>query len=152
MKRVLGGVCLGVACAALAQEKGTLEKPYVWARDKGAITLERQGSVFVVTHTGKRDWSLGGFPRVAAKPGDIFEITCRVRTAADGGGANAGTGVILRDEKGAEMTGHRILTPDRCVQQTTFANGVTANFGDKVCRMADGTEIQPLDVRTEGIK
>ena len=39
----------------------------------------------------------------------------------------------------SEMTDHRFLTPDRDVQQTTFANGttVTVNFGDKAYAAGD---------------
>jgi hypothetical protein len=46
----------------------------------------------------------------------------------------------------AEMTDHRFLTPDRAVQQTSFANGVvvTVNFGDKPFRLADGSELAPM--------
>ena len=42
-----------------------------------------------------------------------------------------------------EMTDHRFLTPDRDVQQTVFANGltVTVNFGDHPFRMPDGTSL-----------
>lgn len=53
---------------------------------------------------------------------------------------------VARDVGYAEMTDHRFLTPDRDVQQTTFANGitVTVNFGEKSCRLADGKEITPM--------
>jgi hypothetical protein len=49
----------------------------------------------------------------------------------------------------SEMTDHRILTPDRSVQQTHFANGVTVtvNFGDTPFTMADGTISPPMDVK-----
>ncbi|MDO4575235.1 MAG: glycoside hydrolase [Planctomycetia bacterium] len=43
----------------------------------------------------------------------------------------------------SEMTDHRILTPDRTVQQTRFANGtvVTVNFGNSDFTLKDGTII-----------
>jgi hypothetical protein len=46
----------------------------------------------------------------------------------------------------SEMTDHRFLMPDRDVQQTTFANGVkvTVNFGDKVYKLPDGSEVPPM--------
>ena len=49
----------------------------------------------------------------------------------------------------SEMTDHRILSEDRSVQQTEFANGVqvTVNFGEKPFKMSDGTEIPAGDVR-----
>ncbi|MCU0914539.1 MAG: glycoside hydrolase [Planctomycetes bacterium] len=52
----------------------------------------------------------------------------------------------------AEMTDHRFLTPDRSVQQTSFANNVvvTVNFGDKPFRLPDGTELAPLSQRVTG--
>lgn len=52
----------------------------------------------------------------------------------------------------AEMTGHRCLTPDRKVQQTRFANGitVTVNFGDTPYT-SGATVIPPMDYRVEGM-
>jgi hypothetical protein len=46
----------------------------------------------------------------------------------------------------SEMTDHRFLTPDRDVQQTTFANGtkVTVNFGDRAYTLPDGTELRSM--------
>ena len=45
----------------------------------------------------------------------------------------------------SEMVDHRFLTPDRAVQQTTFANGVSVivNFGATSYRPAQGAEIAP---------
>jgi hypothetical protein len=53
----------------------------------------------------------------------------------------------------AEMTDHRFLTPDRDVQQTTFANGVTVtvNFGEKSFRLPDGKEIEPMSHHAAGM-
>ncbi len=53
---------------------------------------------------------------------------------------------IARATGYSEMTDHRILTPDRSVQQTAFANGtvITVNFGSRPYRMADGTEVKPV--------
>jgi hypothetical protein len=53
----------------------------------------------------------------------------------------------------SEMTDHRILTPDRHVQQSVFANGVTVtvNFGDVPYTSADGTSIPPLDLIVRGM-
>jgi len=53
----------------------------------------------------------------------------------------------------AEMTGHRFLTPDRDVQQTTFANGVTVtvNFGEEPFSLADGKEIEPMSYHASGM-
>ena len=53
---------------------------------------------------------------------------------------------VVRAVGYAEMTDHRFLTADRDVQQTRFSNGVTvtANFGDKPYRLAEGQEVKPL--------
>jgi hypothetical protein len=53
----------------------------------------------------------------------------------------------------AEMTDHRFLTPDRAVQQTSFANGVvvTVNFGDKPFRLADDSELAPMSHAVTGM-
>ena len=54
---------------------------------------------------------------------------------------------IIRDVGYAEMTGHRFLSQDRDIQQTTFSNGVTitVNFGSKSFRLSEGTEIKSMD-------
>jgi len=53
----------------------------------------------------------------------------------------------------AEMTNHRFLTPDKDVQQTAFANGVTVtvNFGEKPFRLPDGKEIEPMSYHVSGM-
>jgi hypothetical protein len=51
------------------------------------------------------------------------------------------------------MTDHRFLTPDRSVQQTVFAGGVTVtvNFGDKPFRLPDGTEMPAMGRHVAGM-
>lgn len=100
MRNLAGILGLLIAGAALAQEQWSFEKPYVWARDKDAVTLSREGDLFVVKHTGKQDWSLAGFPRIPAKPGDIFELVCKVKAGEAAEWANVEACVILRDAKG----------------------------------------------------
>ena len=76
-KRVLGWGAISLLAAVSSvwgQASWTFEKPYVWARDENAVALEKQGDRFVVRHTGQQDWCLGGFPRIAVKPGDIIEL------------------------------------------------------------------------------
>jgi hypothetical protein len=51
------------------------------------------------------------------------------------------------------MTGHRFLTPDRDVQQTKFANGVTvtANFGGKAYSLPGGVIIEAMSHHVSGM-
>ena len=51
----------------------------------------------------------------------------------------------------SEMTEHRILTADRTVQQSAFANGVrvTVNFGKADFKLADGNVIKAGQSRIE---
>ncbi len=53
----------------------------------------------------------------------------------------------------AEMVDHRFLSPDRNVQQTRFANGVTVtvNFGNKPFRLENGVVVAPHDSYVSGI-
>ena len=53
----------------------------------------------------------------------------------------------------AEMTDHRFLTPDRNVQQTSFANGttITVNFGDKSYRLGNGKKVKPVSYYVSGM-
>jgi Glycosyl hydrolases related to GH101 family, GH129/Carbohydrate binding domain len=46
----------------------------------------------------------------------------------------------------SEMLDHRFLTPDRSVQQTTFANGqtVTVNFGSAPYLLPNGNKLDPI--------
>ena len=48
------------------------------------------------------------------------------------------------------MTNHRFLTPERDVQETTFANGrgVVVNFGGKPAKLADGQVVPAMDYVT----
>jgi hypothetical protein len=66
----------------------------------------------------------------------------------------AGTCPYVRAVGYSEMTDHRFLTPDRSVQQTKFANGVTitVNFGDSPFRLPDGTEVAPKTFHAAGMK
>jgi hypothetical protein len=60
---------------------------------------------------------------------------------------------IARATGYAEMTDHEFLTPDRSVQRTRFANGVsvTVNFGDSPFTLPEGSTIAPRSSRVEGI-
>jgi len=113
---LLAGIVLGaVGASAWGQDAWTFEKPYVWARDKDAVALEKQEGRFVVRHTGQRDWCMGGFPRIAVKPGDIIELRCRVKAVSSVAGVGVSTGVILRDGDGREVSwiygGTQVMTP-----------------------------------------
>lgn len=90
------------AMGLAAAEEWVLDKPGIWARDGNSVTLARENSGWKVVHTGERDWSLHGFPRIEVKTGDIFEMTCTVRTGG-AAGANVETGIIVRDAKGKEL-------------------------------------------------
>lgn len=63
------------------------------------------------------------------------------------------TSPVARKTGYSEMTDHRILTPDRSVQQTVFANGVTvtANFGDAPFTLPGGTVVAPRDSVVTGL-
>jgi hypothetical protein len=54
----------------------------------------------------------------------------------------------------AEMTDHRFLAPDRSVQQTAFANGVTVtvNFGAAPFKLPDGAELRPMGFHVAGMR
>jgi len=54
----------------------------------------------------------------------------------------------------AEMTDHGFLAPDRSVQQTAFAKGVTVtvNFGPAAFKLPDGAEVKPMAFHVSGMK
>ena len=56
---------------------------------------------------------------------------------------------VARRTMFSRMTGFEVLTPDRLVQRTRFANGVsvTANFSDKDYALGDGTVVPPQGYR-----
>ena len=111
----LWGVLGLLSASVWGQTSWTFEKPHVWARDKDAITLEKQGDHFVVRHTGQRDWCMGGFQRIAVEPGEIFELRCRVKAVSEVGAVAVSTGVVLRDGAGQEIKsiygGAQVMTP-----------------------------------------
>jgi hypothetical protein len=51
------------------------------------------------------------------------------------------------------MLDHRWLTADHAVQQTSFAGGVavTVNFGNQPHTLPDGSVLDPLSLRVDGI-
>jgi len=61
---------------------------------------------------------------------------------------------IARAAGYAEMTDHRLLTDDRSVQQTAFADDltITVNFGDRPFQLPDGATIGPRSFRAEGLR
>ncbi|MBI4660236.1 MAG: hypothetical protein HY735_15465 [Verrucomicrobia bacterium] len=61
---------------------------------------------------------------------------------------------VVRAVGYSEMTDHRFLTPDRNVQQTAFANGVTVsvNFGTDAHRLGRGVTVPPMGLNVEGVK
>jgi hypothetical protein len=58
---------------------------------------------------------------------------------------------FVREVGYAEMTDHRFLTPDRAVQQTRFANGVThtVNFGSAPYSLPTGQVLAPMTFRAD---
>ena len=63
------------------------------------------------------------------------------------------TSPVARKTGYGEMTDHRILTEDRAVQQTVFANGVTVtvNFGGQPYRLPAGEEVPAGGYRATGL-
>ncbi len=61
---------------------------------------------------------------------------------------------IVRDVATAEMTDHRFLTPNRDVQETTYANGiaVTVNFGATPHVLASGETVAAMGYVVRGRK
>jgi hypothetical protein len=59
----------------------------------------------------------------------------------------------VREVGYSEMTNHKFLTPDRNVQQTCFANGVTitVNFGDREFTLASGKQLKPMGFLVEEV-
>jgi hypothetical protein len=59
---------------------------------------------------------------------------------------------VVRSVGYEEMTDHRILTDDRSVQQTVFANDtkVTVNFGNKTWHADDGGTVEPMGFAVTG--
>ena len=53
---------------------------------------------------------------------------------------------IARKTGFSRMTDFRVLSPDRLVQQTAFADGttVTVNFGEKPFDLSDGSSLAPM--------
>lgn len=88
---------------AFGRETWSFGQPSVWAREKGTVVLVKQEHRLRVEHKGSRDWSLGGFPRIAVQPGDVFEIAGRMKAEKRGDEATISTGVVVRDAGGREL-------------------------------------------------
>lgn len=89
-----------VVFIAQGQDTWKLNNPSAWARDKGTASLKQDGNILILSHTGRQDWSLSGFPRITVKSGEYFELSCRVKLSSSQQGGYAEVGVVLRDEQG----------------------------------------------------
>ena len=91
-----------LALFAAAEETWTMDTPRTWARDKGAIKLEKfPDGGFEVRHTGEADWSVNCFPRIDVKHGDVFELACETEALADvPDSCPVRMSAVLRDAKG----------------------------------------------------
>ena len=69
-----------------------------WSRDHGALSVAAETldgvSVGKAVHVGVHDWAIRSSTFLSVKPGEIFEISCRVRIEGDG---QVSTGVTLYD-------------------------------------------------------
>ena len=100
MKTIAATLAALVAGFAAAAETWTMEKPYAWAREKGALKLAQlpDGAV-EVRHTGAADWCVNGFPKIAVERGDVFELSCETEALADVPDSQpVKFGAVLRDE------------------------------------------------------
>ena len=91
--------------AAGAEGAWTLEAPCAWAREPSAMKFAAlPGGAFEVRHAGGRDWCVNGFPRIEARRGDVFELTCDTDAVDDVPEPQPiSLSAVLRDEKGAVL-------------------------------------------------
>ena len=89
-----------------AEESWTTGDPCAWARDNGAMKLEKiSDGGFEVRHASETDWCVNCFPRIGVKRGDMFEMSCDTEALADAPGLNpVSFSVVLRDESGKEVS------------------------------------------------
>jgi hypothetical protein len=89
-----------------ASESWTMENPYAFAREKEAVKLlQLSDGAIELRHAGGADWAVNGFPRIAVKHGDTFEVTCGTAALADvPDSCPVGLGAVLRDENGKEVS------------------------------------------------
>ena len=102
MKTIAAAMAALVAGFAAAAETWTMESPHAWAREKGAVKVAQlPDGAFEVRHTGAADWCVNGFPCIAAKRGDTFELSCETEALADVTDSNpVQFGAVLRDGSG----------------------------------------------------
>ncbi len=76
-----------------------------WSREKDAVKLSALSeNSFEVRHTGGADWCVNGFPRIAVKYGDTFELTCETKALSDVPDSRpVSLNAVMRDERGKEM-------------------------------------------------
>ena len=106
-RRTAGLVLVAAAWAAFGAEAESwaMADFRAWSREKDAVKLSAMtGRGFEVRHTGSRDWCVNGFPQIAVKHGDVFELSCETDALADMPDSRpVGLSVILRDAKGVEI-------------------------------------------------
>lgn len=87
--------CLTVALSAQAEEPfWKLESDHIWSREAGTATLNREKDVYVIKHTGSKDWSVTLHKNIPVTPGDAFRISFKIENEGPG---NAGFTVGMFD-------------------------------------------------------
>ena len=80
----MAGIALLAATLGLyGAESWTMGDCSAWSREAGAVKLATTHGGFEVRHTESADWCVNGFPRIAVKYGDTFELTCETKALSD---------------------------------------------------------------------
>ena len=73
----------------------------IWTREGNAGKTELEDGVLQVTYTGAHDWSVGQSRRVDSAPGEVYEISGKVKVLS--GSGEAQLSLVTRDGSGQVM-------------------------------------------------
>ena len=92
---------LAATLVSYGAESWTMGDCSAWSRETGAVKLATTHGGFEVRHTGSADWCVNGFPRIAVKYGDTFELTCDTKALSDvPDSRSVCLNAVLRDAQG----------------------------------------------------
>ena len=76
--------CFSSSYAWADEAAWKLESDRIWAREDGKATMTRENGVYLIKHSGERDWSVTLHNNIPVTPGDAFRISCKIENEGPG--------------------------------------------------------------------
>lgn len=133
------------------QPPWNLDGKTIWSREDGKATMSRENGVYLITHTGDRDWAVTLHPNIPVTPGDAFRISVTLQNTGKG---NVGFTVGLFDGEKKVITWEqgKAVQKGNCEQKTLTDEFVIPWGGATIMPRITGhgkVQAQCLDLKLE---